>query len=57
MYVKEMTFLSKQTYIISKDLDNLLFLDVINEDFRAGVLNLFRLTEHFEPKKISAEQD
>jgi hypothetical protein len=23
-----------QTYLISKDLDNLLFLDVINEDFR-----------------------
>jgi hypothetical protein len=24
--------------------------------FRAGVLNLFRLTEHFVPKKMSAEQ-
>ncbi len=23
----------------------------------AGVLNLFRLAEHFGPKKISAEQD
>jgi hypothetical protein len=38
-------------------------LTMLNDDkllkscSKPGVLNLFRLTEHFEPKKICAEQD